>query len=95
MPNLPPKHRPPGWRPTPKFRSPAQAFYHTQAWRNLADSVRERDQGICRNCGAPDSRRVDHIRPRAEGGADAEWNLQLLCNDCDARKHAEKGKAWR
>jgi 5-methylcytosine-specific restriction endonuclease McrA len=57
--------------------------------------VRERDGGICRRCGRPDSWRVDHIKARRDGGADAEWNLQLLCTDCDAKKHREKGRAWK
>jgi 5-methylcytosine-specific restriction endonuclease McrA len=61
----------------------------------LADFVRDRDQGICRQCGTPESRRVDHIIRRRDGGADADWNLQLLCDDCDAKKHREKGEAWR
>jgi 5-methylcytosine-specific restriction endonuclease McrA len=31
---------------------------------------------------------VDHIRPRADGGTDEEWNLQTLCFRCHSRKTA-------
>jgi 5-methylcytosine-specific restriction protein A len=95
MPNLPPKHRPSGWRPPAKFPNPAHAFYGTQEWKRLRAFVRERDGGICRVCGEPESWRVDHIRPRDQGGSDDPSNLQCLCTLCDAKKHAEKGRAWR
>lgn len=95
MPTLPPKHRPAGWRPTPKFVNPDHAFYGSQEWKKLRAFVRERDGGVCRRCGAPQSWRVDHIIPRAEGGSDHPSNLQLLCDNCDAVKHREKGFAYR
>jgi hypothetical protein len=34
---------------------------------------------------------VDHIIPRARGGADVEENLQLLCPQCNSRKGARVG----
>jgi 5-methylcytosine-specific restriction protein A len=95
MPTLPPKHRPAGWRPTPKFVNPDHAFYGTQAWKRLREFVRKRDGGICARCGRAESWRVDHIIPRADGGPDDQSNLQLLCDDCDAKKHREKGSAFR
>ena len=92
MPYATPKHRPPGWRPSPK---PTDPFYNSVYWKQLRAHVRSRDGGICARCGAPESRQVDHIRPRTEGGADAEWNLRLLCADCDNKRHRDKGSKWR
>jgi len=93
MPYAPPKHRPPGWHPgPPKGTDP---FYGSTLWKQLRERVRRRDHGICARCGAPNSWRVDHIKPRAEGGVDLEWNLRLLCATCDNKRHAEKGKVWR
>ncbi len=93
MPFAPPKHRPPGWRPAAK--KPTESFYGSAVWKKTRDRIRYRDGGICARCGKPDSWRVDHITPRAEGGLDVDWNLRLLCDACDAIRHAEKGKAWR
>lgn len=93
MPYAPPKHRPPGWRP-PASKG-TDPYYGSVAWKQLRQRVRRRDRGICARCGAPDSWKVDHVQPRSEGGADHEWNLRLLCDDCDAKRHAEKGSAWR
>jgi 5-methylcytosine-specific restriction endonuclease McrA len=93
MPFAPPKHRPPGWKPGPKKTT--NPFYNSVFWKHLRQRVRQRDGGICQVCGKSDSRRVDHVKPREEGGADHEWNLRTLCDDCDAKRHAEKGHAWR
>ena len=92
MPMAPPKHRPLGWRPAPKAVHP---FYNSPLWAQLRARVRQRDRGICAKCGKPGSWTVDHIKPRNEGGVDLEWNLRLLCRDCDAKRHREKGLAWR
>jgi 5-methylcytosine-specific restriction endonuclease McrA len=93
MPFAPPKHRPPGWKPAAK--KVTESFYNTFAWQQTRDRIKYRDGGICANCGKPDSWRVDHIRPRTQGGPDHDWNLRLLCDACDAIRHAEKGHVWR
>ena len=93
MPYAAPKHRPPGWKSGGgKITDP---FYGSVFWQNLRQRVRLRDRGICRGCGRQGAWRVDHIKPRSEGGADAEWNLRLLCNACDGKRHADKGRAWK
>jgi hypothetical protein len=55
--------------------------------RNLSPQVRaavkERDGGLCRECGQPGTE-IDHI---ASSSADMD-NLQLLCSDCHRRKTA-------
>jgi 5-methylcytosine-specific restriction endonuclease McrA len=93
VPYAPPKHRPPGWRPSaPK---PTDPFYGSTLWKHLRERVRRRDRGICSQCGRPESWTVDHRIPRSLGGADAEWNLRLLCKECDGKRHSEKGRVWR
>jgi 5-methylcytosine-specific restriction endonuclease McrA len=91
MPYAAKKHRPPGWKP---YVKPTDPFYSSVFWQQLRERVRRRDRGICVLCGEP-GWIIDHIRSRAEGGADHEFNLRTLCADCDARRHAEKGVVWR
>lgn len=58
----------------------------------LADFVRTRDAGICRNswCGAP-IRHVDHVRRHADGGATSAINSQGLCEACN---YAVEAPGW-
>ena len=51
---------------------------------DVRDQVKERDRGLCRECGEPGTE-VDHIR----GSSNALENLQLLCHDC----HTDKTKS--
>jgi 5-methylcytosine-specific restriction protein A len=37
---------------------------------------------------------VDHVLPRADGGIDADENLQSLCHSCHSRKTAEQSLGW-
>ena len=48
-----------------------------------------KQDGYCNGCGIHFPYRnmtIDHIRPRARGGADTVDNLQLLCHACNATK---------
>jgi hypothetical protein len=55
----------------------------------LAELIRFRDQGRCRNlwCGAP-IRDTDHVTSRAEGGPTSFENGQGLCEACNIAKEA-------
>jgi hypothetical protein len=55
----------------------------------LAELIRFRDQGRCRNawCGAP-IRDTDHVESRAEGGQTSLDNGQGLCEACNIAKEA-------
>jgi 5-methylcytosine-specific restriction protein A len=94
LPYAPPKHRPSGWRQAPPEKS-TDPFYGSTSWKYLREYVRQRERGICSRCGAPNSRYVDHISPRALGGLDDPSNLRLFCSKCDNRRHSEKGRFRR
>lgn len=61
-------------------------------WQALrADFLRRHP--LCRSCEAKGrvkpANEVDHIKPRAQGGSDADENLQSLCKPCHSRKTAQ------
>jgi 5-methylcytosine-specific restriction protein A len=94
MPTMPPRHRPPGWRPPAKYVDP---FYLSPAWRSFRPSILRRDGGRCTwvENGVRCARRavvVDHIIARRDGGADFDPNnCRSLCRLHDNRRHGEKG----
>jgi 5-methylcytosine-specific restriction endonuclease McrA len=36
----------------------------------------------------PRNATIDHIVPMSKGGADAQWNVQSCCLDCNGKKSA-------
>lgn len=66
-----------------------------RAWQATRSRIAQRDGFKCANCGRawfPWRDHVDHIIELADGGADDDSNLQLLCNEpC----HREKTEAAR
>lgn len=56
----------------------------------IPDSVRlfvwQRDEGQCVACKSKANLEFDHIIPVAEGGANTERNIQLLCEACNRAK---------
>lgn len=80
-------------------RNARQQFYHSAAWRRLAESVIAQEP-TCRMCKERGevalSECVDHIEPLARRPdlALERENLQGLCNSCHARKtRREQGPA--
>lgn len=68
------------------------------SWDRLRKQILSRDKGLCQVCLAAGKYRpasqVDHIRPKAHGGTDAEANLQAICTAChQAKTAAEAGAA--
>ncbi|MFW1676442.1 HNH endonuclease [Pontibacter sp. JAM-7] len=59
----------------------------------------ERDNGLCQPC--LQSNRitaavaVDHIIPKAQGGTDADTNLQAICKTCHDAKTADESRRSR
>ena len=57
----------------------------TSKWRKIRLRILQRDNYVCQMCGM-DGNTVDHIVPRSLGGTDQPFNLQCLCNACNASK---------
>lgn len=59
-------------------------------WQVIRNRIMQRDKGLCQEClrqhRYTPANVVDHIKPLAEGGTDADDNLQALCK----RHHDEK-----
>lgn len=52
--------------------------------------------GVCPICSLPlrpGHMAADHIKPLADGGANAEGNLRMICTPCHAVKTAQENKA--
>jgi 5-methylcytosine-specific restriction protein A len=66
------------------------------AWSKLREIVLKRDQGLCQPCEAAGrvtlAHEVDHRVPKAEGGTDAESNLQSICRICHLAKTQAEAK---
>lgn len=58
---------------------------------NLAEKLFKLQRGKCACCGKPlgDNYHLDHIMPLALGGANEDWNIQLLTQRCNNQKHAK------
>jgi hypothetical protein len=63
--------------------------------RNVSAKVRlyvwQRDKGKCVKCGTNKKLEYDHIIPHSKGGSCTERNIQLLCEMCNRKKHANIG----
>ena len=70
-------------------------FYRSREWRALrAEVMRRQPQCATPGCGQR-SAVVDHIKPRAKGGADALHNLRGLCPRChNQRRQGGEPRAW-
>lgn len=70
-------------------------FYQSSKWKKVRAYVRNRDHGICQECGSV-GQEVHHIIPLTLRNYQTELaidpaNLQLLCKSChDAKRGAEK-----
>ena len=84
---------------------PAEAANYGQGrggrpWRRKRDQVLKRDGYQCQPCRRGEygearlsmATQVDHVIPQAEGGTDADGNLQAICDDCHAIKTAEESR---
>lgn len=69
------------------------------SWDRLRKIILAREP-LCRTCKAQGrvtvANHVDHIKPKAQGGTDAEANLQPLCKAChDDKTTRENGGTVR
>ena len=58
--------------------------------KNLVQTLLTLQKGKCACCGAElgDNFHLDHIMPLALGGANEDWNMQLLTSRCNIQKSA-------
>ena len=59
--------------------------------RGLSEKLFKLQRGKCACCGNPmgKGRHLDHAMPLALGGANEDWNIQLLCPSCNHKKQAK------
>jgi 5-methylcytosine-specific restriction endonuclease McrA len=62
-------------------------------WKQIKNSIYERDGVQCRCCGSSRRLTVDHIIPLTWGGTNSLANLQLLCKLCHNKK-TRRERAW-
>lgn len=55
---------------------------------NRKQQVLFRDKWKCCSCGSKYPLEIHHIKPRAEGGSNAFYNLITLCKECHAKVHS-------
>jgi hypothetical protein len=74
----------------PAAADPAQRRIHPI----LRGAVLDRDGWTCRYCGA-EATEVDHVDPRARGGATTPANLVAACRPCNKGKGIRTPGEWR
>jgi hypothetical protein len=74
----------------PAARDPAQRRIHPM----LRGAVLHRDDWTCRYCGQ-EATEVDHVAPRARGGATTPTNLVAACRTCNKSKGIRTPAEWR
>src|ERR1700749_3344825 len=73
----------------PAAADPAQRCIHPM----LRGAVLHRDDWTCRYCGS-EAPEVDHVRPRACGGATTPGNLFAACRPCNKIKGFRTPREW-
>jgi 5-methylcytosine-specific restriction endonuclease McrA len=74
----------------PAARDPAQRRIHPL----LRGAVLHRDGWTCRYCGK-EATEVDHVAPRARGGATSPTNLVAACRPCNKTKGIRTPAEWQ
>lgn len=86
------QHQKQSWKKTDYNRGGKDPFYDSKPWRELRAYVLAQEP-ICRACKHNAAKLVDHIIPRAKGGAELSLdNLQALCWPCHNQKTGRERK---
>ncbi|TQE92725.1 MAG: HNH endonuclease [Spiribacter salinus] len=87
------QHQPVGWVADTQRGTRHERGYGTR-WDKLRQRVLQRDDYLCQVClskgRVTPANEVDHITPKAQGGTDAEGNLQAICRSCHRDKTAKE-----
>jgi hypothetical protein len=63
-----------------------EKIYKNPAPPNIClDKIKQRDGARCIYCFGQNYLEVHHVVPKAQGGADSEWNYVLACAKCNKR----------
>lgn len=85
---------PGGWKPDAIRGSRHQRGYGA-AWDRIRKRILDRDEHLCQPCLKAEritvGTHVDHIVPKAQGGSDADENLQTICVECHRVKSSREG----
>jgi 5-methylcytosine-specific restriction endonuclease McrA len=64
-------------------------------WKAQRRLVRERDGGVCRDCGSTDRPQVHHVLPARYGGTHDLSNLVTLCRSCHSKEELRVNAHYR
>lgn len=86
-----------------KFADERRGSRHERGYGSEWDKTRKRiltrDKGLCQPClmqgKVTPAKQVDHRIPKAEGGTDADDNLQAICVACHQAKTSEEARRGR
>lgn len=101
MPSAPPVHRPKGYKPKEKWQRTNRTAGKTTTergygwqWQQTRERIIKRDFGLCQPCKTKGFttafKDIDHIISKANGGTDADSNLQCICDACHNEKTAQE-----
>ena len=70
---------------------PPPAFYLSAYWKDIRQTILERDCNACRQCGfSGRGLHIHHIVEKRNGGGEDIGNLMTLCNQCHSKLHLGK-----
>lgn len=72
-----------------------RTYPYVGTWKRQRALVRERDKGICRDCGSTDRPQVHHVLPARYGGTHDLTNLVTLCRSCHSKEELRVNAAFR
>lgn len=79
-----------GFAKRKKTPPPPPHFYNYTYWKQIRQTVLERDSNACKQCGfSGRSLHVHHIIEKRNGGGEELSNLVTLCNPCHQKTHGK------